>query len=66
MEAGLASKNDILVKREADKQQQFWFPVAMGVATPEQIQWATEFQLQVYNEAASQVYKLTHGGAEDG
>lgn len=31
---------------------EYWQPIVMGVATPEQIRWADDAELQYYNELA--------------
>lgn len=64
VDSALASKSQLQVKAEVDEQMAFWFPVAMGVATEEDIRWATRHELDVYNEIANKVYELKYGGVQ--
>ncbi len=61
MASGLASKPSWKIEKQADNEEQYWLPVAMGAATREEVNWATASQLQLYNEIAIRIFKLKYG-----
>ena len=43
---------DLVLQQKMESEVEYWQPIVMGVATPEQIRWADAAELQYYNELA--------------
>ena len=61
---GCSRVPDARVKQDIASDWELWYPVIMGVATREDVQHATMYQLQVYNQIAEYKAQLTGGGAD--
>ncbi|MBC1850197.1 hypothetical protein HCA21_11400 [Listeria seeligeri] len=49
-------------EREVEKDFEKWFPVIAGIATKEEVEYATAYELAIWCEVARQKIELMRGG----